>query len=219
MAINCCICGTKIGLMDPSSSLSGEFTDMKICAKCINKKRELYYSDDRYKEATEYFSKYISSNQIDKNTINTINLWIKQAEDNREKDISARQQKSIEDDNYRNIIITTGDNLEGYRIKKYIGLVSGSVVLGTGFLSEFSASVSDFFGAKSNAFANKIANAKRAAQTLLMQDAVRRGGNAIIGVTFGYIKFTGDMVGISVDGTAVDIEKDSNDGLGESQNE
>lgn len=36
-------------------------------------------------------------------------------------------------------LLTTGYDFSGYKIIKYIGVISGEVVLGTGFLSEFSA--------------------------------------------------------------------------------
>lgn len=40
--------------------------------------------------------------------------------------------------------VTTSFQFDGYEIQNYLGLVSGEVVMGTGFLSEFTAGVSDF---------------------------------------------------------------------------
>ncbi len=51
-------------------------------------------------------------------------------------------QQSEEDYKQRKVsfLTTTGYNFEGYAIKKYLGIINGQVVLGTGFLSEFFAS-------------------------------------------------------------------------------
>lgn len=41
-------------------------------------------------------------------------------------------------------MVTTGFQFEGYEIVSYLGIVAGEVVLGTGFLSEFTSSFADF---------------------------------------------------------------------------
>ena len=56
--------------------------------------------------------------------------------------------------------VTTGYDFEGYQIMDYKGIVSGDIVLGTGFISEFAASWSDAFGTTSNTFAGKMKTAK-----------------------------------------------------------
>ena len=38
-------------------------------------------------------------------------------------------------------MVTTGFQFEGYEIVSYLGIVAGEVVLGTGFLSEFTSSI------------------------------------------------------------------------------
>lgn len=104
-------------------------------------------------------------------------------------------------------MLTTGYDFSGYHITKYVGIVSGEVVLGTGFLSEFSASVSDLFGASSGAFEEKLDTAKKAAIEKLTIKSVKEGGNAIIGVDFDYITFANNMIGVVANGTSVVIEK------------
>ena len=39
------------------------------------------------------------------------------------------------------ILLTSGYNFEGYRIKKYLGFCSGECALGTGFLSSLGAEI------------------------------------------------------------------------------
>ena len=107
-----------------------------------------------------------------------------------------------------NHLLTTGINFEGYKITKYHGIVSGEAVLGTGFLSELSASVDDFFGNTSNAFSNKMKSAKDIATNIMVSQSIANGGNATIGINFGYITIGKNMFGVSVNGTSVTIEKE-----------
>lgn len=105
-------------------------------------------------------------------------------------------------------LVTTGYNFEGYRIIKYIGIVHGEAVLGTGFLSELAASISDLFGASSEAFVGKISEAKGIAQDRLVMNGIVMGANAVIGIDFDITTFSNNMVGVSANGTAVIIERE-----------
>ena len=96
------------------------------------------------KQITDHVIKQI--NTIYKTTINTSSHQY-----NKNNEVAQPQQT------------TTGFNFEGYTITSYLGIVSGQTVLGTGFLSEFKASFSDFFGVQSDAFADKLEEAKQAA--------------------------------------------------------
>ena len=103
--------------------------------------------------------------------------------------------------------LTTGYSFDNYKITTYHGIISGDSVIGTGLLSEMSAAISDLFGSNSNAFANKMIEAKNAAKRRLVEQSVLAGGNAIIGIDFDYITFAGNMLGVSANGTSVTIEK------------
>lgn len=104
-------------------------------------------------------------------------------------------------------LLTTGYDFSGYKIVQYLGVISGEVVLGTGFVSEFSASFSDLFGEESGAFADKLETAKDASIKKLTLKSAEKGGNAIIGVDFDYITFASNMIGVVANGTSVVIER------------
>lgn len=103
--------------------------------------------------------------------------------------------------------LTTGYNFERCNIIKYNGVVSGETVIGTGFLSDFKAGISDFFGGESKVYSNKLKEAKQAAMYDMIIESVKLGGNAVIGIAYNYVMFTGNMIGISVTGTSVLIEE------------
>lgn len=98
---------------------------------------------------------------------------------------------------------TTGYSFEGRRIEAYCGVVCAEVVLGTGFFGEWSAGVSDLLGERSSTFEAKLEEARRAATRRLVEKTALAGGNAVIGVDFDYVNFTGNLMGVIVNGTAV----------------
>lgn len=107
----------------------------------------------------------------------------------------------------KNHKLTTGYNFEGCHIIKYNGVVSGETVIGTGFLADFKAGMSDLFGVESKAYSYKLKEAKRAAMYDMITESLDLGGNAIIGITYSYVTFAGNMIGISVNGTSVNINR------------
>ena len=119
----------------------------------------------------------------------------------------AEEQSLFDTPEIKNHKLTTGYNFEGYSITNYIGLVSGEIVIGTGFLSDLKASVADLFGVESKAYSYKLKDAKTIVLHEMIAESVKNGGNAVIGISYEYVVFSGNMIGISVNGTSVKIEK------------
>ena len=105
------------------------------------------------------------------------------------------------------MILTSGYNLEGYDIVSYIGYESARAVIGTGFFSSLDASVSDFFGVRSNMYEDKLDLAEKAAREQLIRKAKHMGGNAIIGIDVQYTTLTADWMGVIVGGTIVKAQE------------
>ena len=104
------------------------------------------------------------------------------------------------------ILMTTTVSIDGHKVKKYIDIESVEIVIGTGFFSEFSGGVSDFFGARSTAFEDKLQKAKRVSLDKLKYIAFKKGGNAVIGIDLDYTEFSGNRIGLIANGTIVEIE-------------
>lgn len=107
----------------------------------------------------------------------------------------------------RNHMLTTGYNFEGYTISKYHGLVSGECVLGSGLISYLEASIANTLGTETSGYSEKMKNAKQLAMEDMVRQSVALGGNSIIGISYSISNLLSNMVGISVDGTSVTIEK------------
>lgn len=104
-------------------------------------------------------------------------------------------------------LMTSGYNFEGYDIIAYHGVICGESVLGTGFLSSWSASVSDMLGVESDSFIEKLQEARNVATQRAIERAIKAGGNAIIGVDIDYTMFTNNLIGVIFNGTSVSVEE------------
>lgn len=107
----------------------------------------------------------------------------------------------------KSVVLTTTHNIDGHRVLKYLGIESVEFVIGTGMFSEFSTEVEDFFGQRSSAFEKKLQTAKKAAFETLTMLAAEKGANAVVGIDLDYTEFSGNRVGLVLNGTLVEIER------------
>ena len=156
----CMICGNKIGPMEGETPLSPEHSNIKICKRCRGEKYILTSNYDNvdgtgFASARKYFMDFISNNKLaSKEATEPLLEFIKRMDEKRDAAVIpqyeeiARNAESVRIAQEKNdsFVIATTSVLDGYRIVKYIGFVCEEVVLGTGFLSELSASAADFLG-------------------------------------------------------------------------
>ena len=101
------------------------------------------------------------------------------------------------------ILVTTTPALEGYRITRYIEVVSAETILGTGFFSELAAWAADLLGTESRALGWKTRTARESSLRKLRERALEVGADAVIGTSFAYSSNSRSMVSVIVTGTAV----------------
>ena len=112
----------------------------------------------------------------------------------------------------REMILTTCPSVEGYRIKRQCGLVFGEVAFKTGFFKSLGAAfdnIGDLLSAGSKELsgtARLLADAREYAMNKIKDDAINRGANAIIGID-SESSIGGDIMHVTIYGTAVEIEK------------
>lgn len=104
------------------------------------------------------------------------------------------------------MLVTTTNTLEGQRIVRYIGIVSGEAILGANILRDFFAGIRDIIGGRSAAYEEELRRAKEIALEEMMDEAKTKGGNAVIGVDLDYETIGDTMLMVSASGTAVVIE-------------
>ena len=106
------------------------------------------------------------------------------------------------------MLITTTPNIEGKRITRYYGIVSGETIIGANIFRDFFASIRDVIGGRSNSYEKVLRKAKDSALREMEEQAMRMGANAVIGVDLDYetVGQNGSMLMVTASGTAVFIQ-------------
>lgn len=108
------------------------------------------------------------------------------------------------------MLIVTTPTMEGKKIVKYLGLVSGEAILGANIFKDFFAGIRDVVGGRSAAYEKELRRAKEIAIEEMKEQAKAMGGNAVVGVDLDYetisIGQAGGMLMVSANGTAVVYE-------------
>ncbi|MBZ0178801.1 MAG: heavy metal-binding domain-containing protein [Melioribacteraceae bacterium] len=106
------------------------------------------------------------------------------------------------------MLVTTTNSIEGKRITKYLGIVSGEAILGANIFRDFFAGIRDIVGGRSAAYEKELRQAKEIALKEMEDQAARMGGNAVIAVDLDYetLGQAGGMLMVTASGTAVVLE-------------
>ena len=100
--------------------------------------------------------------------------------------------------------------IEGKRIVKYYGIVSGETIIGANVFRDLFASIRDIVGGRSGSYEEVLRMAKDTALKEMEAQAAQMGANAVIGVDLDYetVGGSGSMLMVTANGTAVKIEED-----------
>jgi uncharacterized protein YbjQ (UPF0145 family) len=103
------------------------------------------------------------------------------------------------------MLVTTTSTLDGMRITKYLGLVSGEAILGANIFRDLFAGIRDIVGGRSAAYEQELRRAKDIAVQEMLEQAKGLGANAVVGVDLDYetVGQSGGMLMVSASGTAV----------------
>ncbi len=103
------------------------------------------------------------------------------------------------------MIITTSHTIDGKKITQYLGLVSGSSIVGTSAVRDFFARVADFTGGRVSTYESELKKARAQAIGEMRAEASRLGANAIVGVKLDFeaLGEKGSILMVNATGTAV----------------
>jgi uncharacterized protein YbjQ (UPF0145 family) len=106
------------------------------------------------------------------------------------------------------VLISTTSTLDGHRVTKYLGLVTGEAILGANIFRDIFAGIRDIVGGRSAAYEQELRKAKDIAIREMVEQAQGLGANAVIGVDLDYenVGQSGGMLMVSASGTAVVTE-------------
>ena len=108
------------------------------------------------------------------------------------------------------MLVTTTPTIEGGRITRYYGIVSGETIIGANVFRDLFASIRDIVGGRSGSYEEVLRMAKDTALKEMEAQAAQMGANAVIGVDLDYetVGGSGSMLMVTANGTAVKIEED-----------
>jgi uncharacterized protein YbjQ (UPF0145 family) len=106
------------------------------------------------------------------------------------------------------MLLTTTNTLEGKKITKYLGVITGEAIIGANIFKDFFASITDIVGGRAGSYEQVLREAKEKALQELEFNARSLGANAIIGIDLDYetIGSGASMLMVSASGTAVFCE-------------
>ncbi|AUB54576.1 hypothetical protein DSECCO2_340430 [anaerobic digester metagenome] len=108
------------------------------------------------------------------------------------------------------MLILTSPTIEGKKINKYYGLVTGDALLGANLYKDLFSGVRDVVGGRTSKYEEELTTARNIALESMEEKAQEKGANAIIGTRVAYHNLGGTMgntIMVTVSGTAVSFQE------------
>jgi len=106
------------------------------------------------------------------------------------------------------IILSTTPSIDGKRISRYCGIVTGEAIMGANVFKDLFAGIRDIVGGRSATYERELRRARTIALDELSQAAAELGATAVVGIDLDYetVGGQGSMLMVTVSGTAVVAE-------------
>jgi len=106
-------------------------------------------------------------------------------------------------------MVTTAFELPGYRVVKNLGLVRGVTVRSRSIFGTIGASLQTVVGGNITLFEEMCDKTRQQALDLMLEHAIERGGNAVIGMRYDATEVMQGVTEVIAYGTAVQVERAS----------
>jgi len=103
------------------------------------------------------------------------------------------------------VFATTGNDVEGYMVTEYLGVVRGIVVRSPNIAQGFIGGINQIFGGNIEAYAQVCERARQDAYDRMIQHAAALGANGIVAVRYDATEFTQSVTEVLCYGTAVKL--------------
>ena len=104
------------------------------------------------------------------------------------------------------MIVTTSSQVHGRTIKKTVGLVKGSTIRARHLGRDIMAVIRSLVGGEITDYTKMMAEAREEALQRMIEDAERKGANAVIDMRFGTSMIMQNAAEVIAYGTAVTLE-------------
>lgn len=115
------------------------------------------------------------------------------------------------------VIVTTCERIEGRKVVRYLGVVTGASVRGVVFYKDLVGKIKDVFGGRVGSYEKELKKAMEEAFADLVETAEKEGADAVIGLSCDMeaVGEHGTILAVVFTGTAVKLASED-DGEGRS---
>lgn len=106
-----------------------------------------------------------------------------------------------------NSLVSTAFTIDGYRIRKNLGLVRGLTVRSRSLVGNIGAGIQILFGGNISLYQELCEKARQEAYNIMLSHAEEMGANGIIGMRYDANEVTSGVTEVLAYGTAVVLEK------------
>src|SRR5512147_830607 len=104
-------------------------------------------------------------------------------------------------------LVTTGNDLPGYRVVRTFGMVRGVVVRSRSVFGTIGASLQTLVGGNISLFTELCEKTREEAFELLLQHAAERGANAVVAMRYDANEVMSGVTEVLAYGTAVQVQR------------
>jgi len=104
------------------------------------------------------------------------------------------------------MIVTTTNDIAGYRITRHLGVVRGITVRSRSVIGNIGAGIQALFGGNISIYTNLAEKAREEAFTLMVEHASSAGANAIVAMRYDANEITDGITEVLAYGSAVVVE-------------
>jgi len=105
------------------------------------------------------------------------------------------------------MLVTTTNDVTGYRVARYLGLVRGITVRSRSVVGNFGAAVQALFGGNISIYTGLAERARAEAYELMVKHASEVGANAVIAMRYDANEIATGITEVLAYGTAVVLER------------
>jgi uncharacterized protein YbjQ (UPF0145 family) len=105
------------------------------------------------------------------------------------------------------MIVTTTNELEGYRVVRHLGVVRGLTVRSRSVVGNIGAAIQILFGGNISVYTNLAEQTRQEAFDLMVKHAEDAGANAVLAMRYDANEIASAVTEVLAYGTAVVVEK------------
>jgi uncharacterized protein YbjQ (UPF0145 family) len=106
-------------------------------------------------------------------------------------------------------MVTTANDLPGYRVVKNLGIVRGIIVRSRSIVGNFAATLQTVVGGNITVLTDLCEKTREDAFELLLQHAAQHGANAVLAMRYDATEVMQGVTEVLAYGTAVQVERSS----------